>query len=166
MRNSDWLGLRSEIDRLFEDFSGARRSGNRDDNQSGLWSPAVDVSENADQFIVRVDLPGVKEKDLDVEIENNLLTIKGERNFERAEEKEDYRLIERSYGGFFRSFSLPSNVDPNGIHAALHDGLLTVNIPKAAEAKARKVALGKAPKQIEAKGKPVVAKTMAAGSAK
>jgi HSP20 family protein len=166
MRGNDWRSLRTDVDRLFEDFFGGlsrtAATAQGASQRSAFWAPPVDVSENEDQFLVRAELPGIKQEDIDIELENNVLTIKGERKFERKDEKENYHFVERSYGSFFRSFTLPRNVDPNGISANFADGVLTIGIPKAEEAKPRKVQIGAGQaqgKQIEAKGK-----TMAAGA--
>jgi HSP20 family protein len=165
MRNSDWRGFRSEIDRLFEDFLTTGRGLATTQGQakgSAFWAPAVDVSEDGQNFVVHAELPGIKQEDIDIELENNVLTLKGQRKFERKDEKENYHFVERSYGSFYRSFTLPRNVDPNGIQANFGDGVLTISIPKAEEAKPRKVQIGGAeskPQEISAKGK-----TMAAGA--
>jgi len=164
MRNSDWRGFRTEIDRLFEDFFSPQRglSTSRSSSGQSFWAPAVDVSENQDSFVVHAELPGIKQEDIDIELENNVLTLKGQRNFERKDEKENYHFVERSYGSFFRSFTLPRNVDPNGIQASFADGVLSISIPKAEEAKPRKVQIagGSEPaREISAKGK-----TMSAGA--
>lgn len=166
MRNSDWRGFRSEFDRLFDEFFSPQRglSTTQGQGKGGtFWAPAVDVSENGENFVVHAELPGIKQEDIDIELENNVLTLKGQRKFERKDEKENYHFVERSYGSFYRSFTLPRNVDPNGIQASFSDGVLTISIPKAEEAKPRKVQIGGAtaqqPKEISAKGK-----TMAAGA--
>ena len=166
MRNSDWRGFRSEFDRLFDEFFNPQRglSTTQGQGKGGtFWAPAVDVSENGENFVVHAELPGIKQEDIDIELENNVLTLKGQRKFERKDEKENYHFVERSYGSFYRSFTLPRNVDPNGIQASFTDGVLTISIPKAEEAKPRKVQIGSGtsqqPKEISAKGK-----TMAAGA--
>jgi HSP20 family protein len=164
--NNDWRGFRSDVDRLFDEFFGRGNSGTglakAGANQS-VWAPAVDVSEDADNFVVHAELPGLKPADIDIELESNVLTLKGQRSFERKGEQQNYHFVERSYGSFYRSFTLPRNVDPNGIQASFEDGVLTISIPKAEAAKPRKVQIGSGeqPKarQIEAKGK-----TMAAGA--
>ena len=127
--------LRSEMDRLFDDFLGmtpARPEGS-------MWAPAVDIREDEDNFFVTADLPGLKKEDIDLELENNVLTIKGERKFEKKEEGENYHFVERSYGSFYRSFTLPKNVDSENIQPEYKDGVLQVTIPKKDEVKPRKV---------------------------
>jgi HSP20 family protein len=129
--------LRSEMDRVFDDFFGlmpARREGS-----ATLWSPSVDISETADNFIVRAELPGMKKEDIELEVENNVLSIRGERKFEKTDEGENYHFMERSYGSFYRSFTLPKNVDSETIGAEYKDGMLVVTIPKKEEVKPKKV---------------------------
>jgi HSP20 family protein len=129
--------LRSEMDRVFDDFFGlmpARREGS-----ASMWSPSVDISETADSFIVRAELPGMKKDDIELEVENNVLAIRGERKFEKTDEGENYHFMERSYGSFYRSFTLPKNVDSETIGAEYKDGMLIVTIPKKEEVKPKKV---------------------------
>lgn len=129
--------LRSEMDRLFDDFFGmtpARTAGT-------MWAPAVDVREDEHNFYVTADLPGMKKEEIEVELENSLLTIKGERRFERREDKENFHFVERSYGNFYRSFTLPKNVKGDAITAEYKDGVLSVMIPKADEVKPKKVVI-------------------------
>lgn len=129
--------LRSEMDRVFDDFFGlmpARREGS-----TTMWAPSVDISETADNFIVRAELPGMKKEDIELEVENNVLSIRGERRFEKTDEGENYHFMERSYGSFYRSFTLPKNVDSETIGAEYKDGMLVVTIPKKEEVKPKKV---------------------------
>ncbi|HKO58803.1 MAG TPA: Hsp20/alpha crystallin family protein [Thermoanaerobaculia bacterium] len=106
---------------------------------SGTWAPPVDVAEEGDRILVKVEVPGIDEKDLKVHFEDGLLTVSGERQFERKDTR-NYHRIERAYGSFVRTFSLPRSIDPNGIVANYRNGVLEVEIPKREEAK---------PKQIE-----------------
>jgi HSP20 family protein len=129
--------LRGEVDRLFDDFFGltpARREG-----AATLWAPAVDVREDVNNYFVEAELPGMKKEDISLELENNVLSIRGERKFERKEEGENYHFMERSYGSFYRSFSLPKNVDGEKIGAEYKEGVLTVTLPKKEEVKPKKV---------------------------
>jgi len=129
--------LRSEMDRLFDEFFGVtpvRREG-----AVSLWAPAMDVREDKDNFYIEAELPGMKKEEIQLEFANNVLMIKGERKFERTEEKENYHFMERSYGSFYRSLSLPRTVDGEKISAEFKDGLLTVTIPKKEEVKPKKV---------------------------
>jgi HSP20 family protein len=125
--------------RFFEPFFG-RFNFADDELHSGTWAPPVDVAEEADKILVRVEVPGMNENDLRVRYEDGLLTISGERQFEQKETR-NYHRIERSYGSFARSFSLPRNVDANKISAAYKNGVLEIEIPKPEEAKPKQIAI-------------------------
>ena len=120
-----------------------------DELRSSAWNPAVDVLEEGDHIIVKVEVPGVDEKDLRVTFEDGLLTITGERQFERKEDR-NYHRIERAYGTFTRSFSLPRSVDAAAIAASYRNGVLEVSIPKKEEAKPKQIAINVNQKQINA----------------
>lgn len=129
-------GIQREINRLFEDFfgSGFERAMDRP------WGPAVDISEDEKNIYLKADLPGMNQKDIKVSVEDNVLTISGERRSEKEEKKENkvYRL-ERVYGAFCRSFTLPDNVDPSKISAEYKDGVLSLTVPKTEEKKSRAI---------------------------
>lgn len=113
-----------------------------DDNSEIMtsnWSPSVDIKEKDDRFIFVADIPGVDPKDIEVTAENGMLTIKGEREQEKKEEKKDYKRVERSLGSFYRRFSLPDNVDTDRIDAKSKNGVLEISIPKVETAKPRKI---------------------------
>src|ERR1700730_17091159 len=103
------------------------------------WAPTVDIYETPNELVVKADLPDVNEKDIDVRVENNLLTIRGERKFEKSVSEESYLRVERTYGAFSRSFSLPNTVNAEAIGAEYKNGVLTVNLPKREESKPRQV---------------------------
>ena len=103
------------------------------------WAPAVDIYETPNELVVKADLPDVNEKDIDVRVENNLLTIRGERKFEKSVSEENFLRVERTYGSFSRSFSLPNTVNAEGIGAQYKNGVLTVTLPKREESKPRQV---------------------------
>jgi len=103
------------------------------------WAPAVDIYETHNELVVKADLPDVDEKDIDVRVENNLLTIRGERKLEKSVTEENYLRVERTYGSFSRSFSLPNTVNSEAIAAEYKNGVLTVTLPKREEAKPRQV---------------------------
>lgn len=117
-----------DVDRFFSDwpFPAARRG------ESRLWSPAVDVSEDEKSIVVKADLPDVDEKDLDIKVEDGMLTIKGERKFENETKDKNFHRVERSYGSFSRSFALPEGVDEEKISASYEKGVLKVSVPKVA----------------------------------
>jgi HSP20 family protein len=123
--------------RFFEPFFG-RFNFHEDELKSGTWAPAVDVAEEKDKILVRVEVPGMKESDLKVSFEDGLLTISGERQFERKDDR-NYHRIERTYGNFTRTFSLPRTVDPNAIAAQYRDGILEIEIPKLEETKPKQI---------------------------
>jgi HSP20 family protein len=127
--------LQQQVNRLFEG------SLPRQSEQSALttWAPAVDIYETENELVLKADLPDVNENDLDIRIESNILTIKGERKFEEEKVKDNYLRIERTYGSFSRSFSLPNTVDSGSIKADYKNGVLTVELPKRAESKPRQV---------------------------
>jgi HSP20 family protein len=136
--------------RFFEPFFG-RFNFLEDEMKSGTWAPAVDVAEEKDKILVRVEVPGMNENDLKVSFEDGLLTVSGERQFERNDER-NYHRIERTYGGFTRTFSLPRTVDASSIAANYRDGILEIEIPKLEEAKPKQIQInvGANAKQINA----------------
>ncbi len=128
--------LHSEIDRLFD--TRLRNEGNEVATASD-WTPAVDIKEEKDRFVIHADVPGVDPKDIEVHMENGVLTIKGERESEKKEEREGYKRIERVRGSFFRRFSLPDTADAEKISAAAKNGVLEVVIPKQEKVQPRKI---------------------------
>jgi HSP20 family protein len=103
------------------------------------WAPAVDIYETPNELVVKADLPDVNEKDIDVRVENNLLTIHGERKFEKSVTEENFLRVERAYGSFSRSFSLPNTLNAEAIAAEYKNGVLTITLPKREETKPRQV---------------------------
>lgn len=138
-------GLQDEMNRLFN--VGLTRSGNQEDIVRGAWSPSVDIFENKDKIVIEAELAGMKPEEVDVSIENNVITLRGERKFEKNEESENYHRVERSYGSFTRSFTLPRTVISDEADASFENGVLSITLPKREEAKARKVEI----KGVEAK---------------
>ena len=110
-----------------------------DQNQVRPWSPAVDILETDSELIFKVDAAGVSQKDIDVQLENGTMTLKGERTFEKDDKVKGYHRIERSYGAFARSFTLPDTVDPEGVRADYASGVLTITLPKRELAKPRAI---------------------------
>lgn len=105
------------------------------------FAPAVDIFEDTDAIHVKAELPGVKSEDVKIDVENNVLTLRGERKLERRDEKDSYHRVERSYGAFARQFMLPRTVDAEKIEAELKEGVLTVRLPKRAEVKPRQISV-------------------------
>lgn len=132
---SPWIGmtsLRQEMDRLFDRFVMPRWE---EMEAVGEWSPKIDVTETKEAFVVKAEVPSVEQKDILVSLQEQVLTIKGERQQEKEEKDERYHRVERSYGSFARSMRLPVSVDGEKVTASFKDGLLTVTLPKAPGAK-------------------------------
>jgi HSP20 family protein len=127
--------LQEQINRLFDDvvFRGS------DESSLTSWAPPVDIYETEHELVVKADLPEVDPKDLDIRVENNVLTIRGERKFEKKVDEDNYLRIERSFGSFTRSFSLANTVNPDAIKADYSNGVLTLTIPKREEAKPKQI---------------------------
>lgn len=128
--------LHQDLDRLLgRDFAG------NDDSRGAMsdWLPAVDVQETKDAFVLRADLPGVDPKDIDVTMENGVLTLRGRRASEVRKEEGDYSRIERVSGEFFRRFTLPDSANPDSISAQTSNGVLTISIGKRAEVQPRRI---------------------------
>jgi HSP20 family protein len=123
------------INRLFSDFFGRAMQ----EQNLTTWAPAVDIYEGQNELVVKADLPDVKPEDLAIRVENNILTIRGERKFEKKADEKNYLRVERAYGSFARSFSLANTVNTEAIKADYKDGVLTLNIPKREEAKAKQI---------------------------
>jgi len=119
-------------------------------NGEKAWIPAVDVFEKDDKFVVKAELPGMKEEDIEVSVVGETLTIKGEKKTESEVKDEDYYRSERSYGSFFRSIPLPSSVDASKIEADIEDGVLEVTLPKLAAVKPKKIAVSAKKKAAKA----------------
>ena len=127
--------LQDQINRLFNEAF------DRSSDQGSLtpWAPAVDIFETEQELVVKADLPEVKPEELDIRVENNILTIRGERKFEKKVTEDKYLRVERSYGSFSRSFSLANTVNTEAIKADYKDGVLTLSIPKREEAKPKQI---------------------------
>jgi HSP20 family protein len=127
--------LQDQFNRLFnESFRN-----HAEESAVASWAPAMDIYETPNELVVNADLPDVNEKDIDVRVENNLLTIRGERKFEKSVAEENFLRVERTYGSFSRSFSLPNTLNAEAIVAEYKDGVLTVTLPKREETKPRQV---------------------------
>ncbi len=129
----DLQRLQEEMNRAFDDRLLAR------DGESVGWSPKVDIFEDEEGLSLQFELAGVDPKDVDIRFENGVLTLRGERKLEREDKRENYHRIERSYGTFTRSFSLPATIDPEKIKAESKNGVLKVHLPKKPEAKPKSI---------------------------
>ena len=141
--------LQDRMNRLFQDFAPGRED---ELMTTGSFAPPVDVYEDEHAITLKLEVPGVEQKDIDVRLENNTLTIRGERKFEKEEKEENFHRIERRYGSFARSFTLPNTVDPDQVNADFENGVLKIRLAKKAEAKPKQIKVGiGSGKQIEGK---------------
>lgn len=132
--------LQDEVERMFRSFLGTGMGGGESaPSTAGAWSPALDVEETEEAFVLHVELPGCRPEDVEVNLEENVLTVTGERRFYDEREAEGFRRIERRFGRFHRAVRLPDRVDPDRVEASFENGLLTVNVPKAEEARPRRI---------------------------
>ncbi len=131
------VALQNRVNSLFRDMNGED-----DPVAAASFVPAVDIYEDAQKVMLKLEVPGIDQKDLDVRVENHTLTVKGERKFEAEEKEQNFHRIERRYGSFYRAFTLPSTVDPENVAASYNAGVLKLELKKKAEAQ---------PKQIEIK---------------
>jgi HSP20 family protein len=128
--------LQKELDRVFNGLRSIAPNG-EEPMTITEWSPAVDIIEDEKEFVLKAELPEVKKEDVKVTVERDILTIRGERKAEKEEKGKKFHRVERSYGGFLRSFTLPEGTDAGKIHSEYKDGLLMVHLPKSPEAKAK-----------------------------
>lgn len=129
-------GFNRMLDQTFNDFFAGRPS---EDATTRGWLPPVDIRETDEALSLFVELPGLKSEDVEITLENSVLTLRGERKFEKDVKAENYHRIERSYGAFSRSFTLPRNVQSDQVKASFADGVLHIDLPKSAEARPRRI---------------------------
>src|SRR5947209_4523308 len=144
----DLRALQDEVNRL---FTGNMARFDDEGIARGSWSPSVDIYENKDQIVLEAELPGMSREDFDLSVENNVITLRGERHFEKKEDTDNYHRVERAYGSFLRSFTLPNTVTAEGANADYRNGVLRVTLPKREETKARRIEVSGESKTIEAK---------------
>lgn len=135
--STDLFSMQDEMNRMFDRFF--NRRGNDNDEMLSTWYPNVDIVEKSDSYVIKADLPGVLKDDVKITVRENLLTIHGEKKQEKEEKNKTAYRTERVYGSFERSFTLPSAVKDDKIQANFKDGVLTIEIPKAEEAKAKEI---------------------------
>jgi HSP20 family protein len=162
----DLRTLQEEVNRLFS--TNLTRAFDDEGIGRGAWAPSVDIYENKDQIVLEAELPGMKQEDFDLSIENNVITLRGERKFEKTDETDNYHRVERSYGSFTRSFTLPQTVSSEGATAEYNNGVLRVTLPKREETKARRIQVsgtgtGTQPKTIETTAETGKAKEASGG---
>jgi HSP20 family protein len=133
----DVLALQNRMNSLFQDFS---RSGNGESELATAgFVPPVDIFEDENKLVLKIEIPGIRQEDIDVRLENNTLTVKGERGFQSEGKEENFHRVERRYGSFYRAFTLPNTIDQNTIKADYEAGVLKVELHKRAETKPRQV---------------------------
>src|SRR5690242_10167063 len=140
--------IQNEMNRLFNTFFDQPAAASRGGAPSRRWIPPMDLIETADHYVLRADLPGLSDDDVTVQLEDNVLTISGERNAQHEQNEEGYYRIERAFGSFARSLTLPDGVNPDGVEAQFDRGVLEIRIPKPEQKKPRNV-------QITLGGRPV-----------
>ena len=152
----EFATLQDRMNRLFRENYG---DGGRDESlATSSFAPAVDVYEDEHNVTLKIEVPGIDEKDIDIRLENNTLTVHGERKIENEEKEENYRRVERQYGSFTRTFTLPTTVDAEHVSANYDKGVLNITLPKKAEAKPKQIKVNvgsttsKGEKTLEAKG--------------
>jgi len=131
----EFTTLQDRMNRLFRDSFGDREEA----LTTSTFAPPVDVYEDEHSVTLKIEVPGIDEKDIDVRVENNMLTVHGERKFEKEEKEENFRRVERQYGSFTRSFTLPNTVDTDSIQANYDKGILKIQLAKKAEAKPKQI---------------------------
>jgi HSP20 family protein len=133
----DMVSIQDEMNKLFDDFFG--RPLVRTEWTEGVWTPSVDVSEDKDNVVIKAEMPGMKKEDVKISVQDNVLTLKGEKEQEKEEKEKNYHRIERSYGSFCRSFQLPTAVKTDKIKASYKDGVLNISLPKTEEVKPKEI---------------------------
>jgi HSP20 family protein len=133
----DLMSIQNEMNRLF----GRTYGGDVGESTRGAWTPALDVFETQEKFVITMELPGVSPDDVDISVEDSTLMVRGERRFYSEQQEESFLRIERRFGEFTRSLTLPSTADAESIQASFDQGVLTVEVPKREEAKPRKISI-------------------------
>jgi HSP20 family protein len=131
--------LQREIDRVFGRFFPSTEGDGESTSRQAVWAPRTDLVETEDSYRLHLDVPGMTKDDLKINYQDNQLTVSGERTSDRTDEGEEYVRVERSFGQFYRSFSLPRTVNADGIRAAYENGVLTITVPKTEEVKPRQI---------------------------
>ena len=131
--------LQDQVNRLFDETFSRGRSA---ESEMGTWAPAVDIYETEQELVLKADLPEVIQQEIDIRIENNMLTIRGERKFHNEVSQDNYLRIERAYGPFTRSFSLPNTINTEAIKADYHNGVLSIRMPKREESRPKQIRIG------------------------
>jgi HSP20 family protein len=149
----DVFALQNRMNSLFQEFG--REQGEGAGLTTAAFVPPVDIYEDEQKIVLKLEAPGLTEKDLDIQLENQVLTIRGERKFEKEEKEENFHRIERRYGSFYRSFTIPNTVDPESVKAGYDAGVLKVELAKRAEAKPKQIKVEIGGPKLEAGKKDV-----------
>jgi HSP20 family protein len=131
--------LQDQVNRLFDETFSRGRSA---ESEMGTWAPAADIYETEQELVLKADLPEVIQQEIDIRIENNMLTIRGERKFHNEVSQDNYLRIERAYGPFTRSFSLPNTINTEAIKADYRNGVLSIRMPKREESRPKQIRIG------------------------
>jgi HSP20 family protein len=134
--------LQSDVNRLFDAFFGARGTNRSNSGSAQRWIPAMDLTEEENEYVLRADLPGLSEDDVEIEVKDDVLTISGERRYEHENRREGFYRVERSFGHFSRSLDLPSGIDAEALSADFDRGVLEVHIPKPEQGTPTRVPIG------------------------
>lgn len=137
--DNPFVSLQNEIDRLFDDFTRGFPSLSMGNGGMTAMVPTMDVAETDKEIEITAELPGLEEKDVQINVANNILTIRGEKEAEKEQKDKNYRMVERSYGAFERSLELPEGVNADAIKASIDKGVLKVTVPKPAQAQVKKI---------------------------
>jgi HSP20 family protein len=148
----DVLSLQNRMNSLFQEFE---RGQGETGAVTAAFVPPVDIYEDEHKIVLKLEVPGLTEKDLDIQLENQVLTVKGERKFEKEEKEQNFHRIERRYGSFYRSFTIPNTVDPESVKAGYDAGVLKIELAKRAEAKPKQIKVAVGAPSIEAARKDV-----------
>jgi HSP20 family protein len=136
----DLMSLQERLNRLFEE-NPTRTGAQEPDSPMGTWAPAVDILEKEEALVLKAELPGIALEDVDLVLREDILTLRGERRFDREARQENYHCLERSYGPFSRSFRLPGGIDKEGIKATLKDGILEVTLPTLSKTSSKEISI-------------------------
>jgi HSP20 family protein len=131
------VALQNRMNSIFQDFT--RGQGDADTLTTAAFAPAVDIYEDEHKVVLKLEVPGMKQEDFDIRVENNTLTVRGERKFEKEEKEENFHRIERRYGSFYRAFTVPNTVNTENVAASYDAGVLKIELEKRAEAKPKQI---------------------------
>ena len=135
----DLFSIQDRMNRLFDETFARTAKGEGEELARGIWSPAVDIYETDENIVLKAEVPGMNKGDISIEVKDNMLVLKGERKFEKEIKEENYHRMERAYGAFQRSFTLPNIVNRDKVSAKYKDGVLEITLPKVQEAKLKQV---------------------------